>query len=79
MSGFLFTEGFESCYFYTYTSNEYFLIDGGYSERVPSASNAPRCGVLAAETKAAAYQPPATDYATCRVVHLRCFYYTKEK
>ena len=24
-------------------------------------------------------QPPATDYVTCRVVHFRCVYHTKEK
>ena len=44
------------------TSNEYFLIDGGYSERVLSASNAPRRRVLAAETKTAAssHQQPTT-------------------
>ena len=24
-------------------------------------------------------QPPPTDYVTCRVVHLRCFYHTNEK
>ena len=37
-----------------YTSNEDFLI-GGYCEWVcPPASNAPRCGVLAAEIKTAA-------------------------
>ena len=54
LSGFLSTEGFELRSFCTYTSKEYFVIDGGYSERVPPASNAPRCGVLAAETKTAA-------------------------
>ena len=54
ISGFISAEGFESRSFCTYSSNEYFLIDGGYSERVPPASNTPRCGVLAAETKTAA-------------------------
>ena len=46
-----------------------FLLNyGGYSERVPTASNAPRCGMLAAETKTAAssQQPPATDCVACR-------------
>ena len=61
-SGFLHAEGFESRSFCTNTSNEYFLNDGGYSERVPPASNAPRCRVLAAETKTAAssHEQPTT-------------------
>ena len=64
-SGFLSAEGFESRSFCMYTSNEsifsYVRIGGGYSERVPPASNAPRCWMLAAETKIAAsshQQPP---------------------
>ena len=72
VSGFLSTEGFESSYFCTYSSNEQFLVDGGYSERVPPASNAQRCGVLAAEAKATAssHQQPTTtrNCAACRVL-----------
>ena len=49
------------------TSNEYFLFDREYYERVSPASNAPRCGVLAAETKTAAssQRPPTTQLAEC--------------
>ena len=62
ISSFLSTKGFESRSFGTYASNEYFLTDNGYSERVPPASNAPRCEVLAAETKitASSRQEPTT-------------------
>ena len=55
------------CFARIRTSNEYFLGDGGHFESVPAASNAPRRGVLARTTKAAASSPqqPTTWLAGC--------------
>ena len=53
--------------FCTCTSNEYFLVEDCYSERVPYDWNAPRCEVLAAETKRLSPAPDrATDCVACR-------------
>ena len=56
-----------------------FLVGDGYSERVPPTSNAPRCGVLAAETKTAASSQQQPTTKACRMLPFRCFYHTKGK
>ena len=69
---FLFRQRFRITLFLHLYFERVFLIDGGYSERVPPASNAQRCGVLAAEAKATAssHQQPTTtrNCAACRVL-----------
>ena len=72
--GFLPTDGFE-LRFRTYTSNHNYYIDTAFSEMLPPASNEPRCGVLAAKTKAIAgtYEKPTTYLSEC---HVRFIYRT---
>ena len=59
----------------------FLLMAAVFWKGVSPASNAPRFGVLAAETKTAtsSHEQPIT-YVACRVLHLqRFFYHTKEK
>ena len=78
LSGFLSTEGFKSRSYCTYTSNEYFVIDGGYcSERVPPASSAEMRGA-GRRNEECCQRTSAIDYVACRVFRYRCFYHTRK-
>ena len=79
ISGFLSAEGFESRYFCTYISNEYFLLTAVILKGSPMLRmrRGAGCGSRNEDSR---HQPPATDYVeTCRGVHLRCFYHKGKK
>ena len=59
-----------------YFQQELFVLYGGYSERMPPASNAPGYSVLATETRTAA---SSHTQPTSRVVDLGCCCHTDEK
>ena len=62
-------DGFESRCICTYTSNDYFLIDGGCSERVPPCFEWAEVPGAGSRFEDYHQQPPATDCPACGALH----------